>query len=128
MKRTPASVSVTLILISLIAAFWFIYAIILMLGVNPALPSAGVVKWVIFILALGTSVVMAGIVIFLRARKRFAFYFGVVLLTIIAVLSITDEVGLSDLVVLLASLITLGLLIKDRAWHLHAGISEKSVS
>jgi len=40
------------------------------------------------------------------------------MLTIIAVLSITDEFGWLDLFSLLISLIPLGLLLKDRDWYL----------
>jgi len=41
-----------------------------------------------------------------------------VLLAVIAVLSITDEFGLPDMISLLLSLVPLGLLLKDRAWYL----------
>jgi LPXTG-motif cell wall-anchored protein len=128
MKRTPASVSATLILISLNAAFWLIYAIIVALGAHPALPSTGIIKWVLFILALGTSVVLAVIVFFLRKHNRFAFYIGVALLAIIAVLILLDEIGAPDIAILLVNLVTLGLLLKDRAWYIQKGDSDQQAS
>ena len=119
MNRLPTSVSATLTLIILNAAFWLVFAFIVALGAIRSIPTDGVIKWVMVILALGVSGFLTGIVIFLRRRKRLAFYAGVAILIAIAVLSITDEFGLPDLFTLLISLVALGLMLKDRAWYLH---------
>jgi hypothetical protein len=113
MNRLPTSVSATLILIILNAAFWLVFAFIVALGAIPSITTDSVVKWV------GVSGFLTGIVIFLRRRNRLAFYAGVAILIAIAVLSITDEFGLPDLFTLLISLVALGLMLKDRAWYLH---------
>ena len=120
MNRLPASVSATLILIILNAAFWLVFAFIVALGAIPSIPPDGVVKWVMVILALGVSGFLTGIVIFLRRRNRLAFYTGVAILATIVVLSITDEFGLPDLFTLLISLVALGLMLKDRSWYLQS--------
>jgi hypothetical protein len=114
MNRLPASISATLILIILNAAFWLVFAFIVALGAIPSITTDSVVKWV------GVSGFLTGIVIFLRRRNRLAFYAGVAILIAIAVLSITDEFGLPDLFTLLISLVALGLMLKDRAWYLHS--------
>jgi hypothetical protein len=124
MERPPISISVTFFLILLNAAFWLVFAIIAALGVIHSI--AGLIRWVMVTLALGTSVTLAGTVIFLKRRNRFAFYFGVILLAIIAILSITDEFGPPDLFTLLISLAGLGLMLKDRAWYLQSGDSPPS--
>ena len=121
MERTPTSVTATLLLIILIAIFWLVFAVIVLIGAHPSLPSEGIFKWIMLVLALGTSIVLAGLVILLRKRIRLAFYFGVVVFATIAVLSITDQIGWSDLAMLVINLVTLGLLIKDRAWYLRSG-------
>jgi len=120
MNRLPASVSATLILIVLNAAFWFAFAFLVVFGAIRSIPTDGVIKWVMVILALGVSGFLTGIVILLRRRNRLAFYAGVAILATIGVLSITDQFGLPDLFTLLLSLVALGLMLKDRSWYLQS--------
>jgi len=121
MDRPPVSVRVTLILILLNAAFWLGFAILVAAGAIGSIPSASVIQWVMAILALVSAVALAGIAFFLRRRNRFAFYFGLALLALIAVLSIADQVGLLDLFTLLVNLVALGLMVRDRGWYLQWG-------
>jgi hypothetical protein len=123
MNRPPASVSAALMLIILDAAFWLVFAILVALEAMGSTPATGAMKWVMVILALISSVALAGIAILLRKRVRFAFYFGLTLLALIAVLSITDQVGLLDLFTLLLNLGAFGLMVKDRTWYLRSGNS-----
>jgi hypothetical protein len=118
MNRPPKSVSITLIFILLNATFWLVYAFIMVFGGIRSFAASSMLKWVMTILAFGSSAALVGTAIFLRRHNRFAFYFGLVLLASIAILSITDEFGLFDLFSLLVSLIPLGLMLKDRAWYL----------
>jgi len=69
-------------------------------------------------LACASAAALAGLAILLSRRNRFAFYLAVILLAIIAVLSITDQIGILDLVSLAVSVIPLVLLLKDRGWYL----------
>jgi hypothetical protein len=121
MNHPPRSVSAALIVIILNAAFWLAYAFIIALGNIHSFAASGIVKWVMATLAVCSSAALAGTAIFLRRHNRFAFYFGLVLLATIAILSVTDELGLLDLLSLLISLIPFGLMIKDRAWYLQSG-------
>jgi len=75
-------------------------------------------RWVMVILALGVSVVLAGLALLLRRRHRAAYFACTSLLGIITVLSITDQVGLPDLISFAISLAALVLMLKDRAWYL----------
>jgi hypothetical protein len=120
MNHPPKSVSTTLIFIILNAAFWLVYAFIMAFGGIRSLAASSVVKWIMTILALGSSVALVGTAFFLGKRNRLAFYFGLVILAIIAILSVTDEFGLLDLFSLLISLIPLGLMLRDRAWYLQS--------
>ncbi|MEJ2748962.1 MAG: hypothetical protein P8183_13810 [Anaerolineae bacterium] len=118
MKDSPKSVSATTAFIILNAVFWLAYTVITAFG-NTYLTTVPImVKSIIVILAFGSSVILIGIAIFIKRRNRFAFYFGLLMLAIIAVLSITDEFGLLDFFSLLISLIPLVLLLKDRNWYL----------
>jgi len=120
MNRLPTSVSATLILIILNAAFWLVFAFLVVFGAIPSIPTDGVIKWVMVILALGVSGFLTAIVILLRGRNRLGFYTGVAILATISVLSITDQFGLPDLFTLLISLVALGLMLKDRSWYLQS--------
>lgn len=111
-------VSAALILIALNAAFWLIFAVIAALGLIPAFRASDAVRWVMALLAFGVSGCLIVLVILLRRRNRLAFYGGMGLLAVIAVLSITDEFGLPDVISLLISLAALGLLLKDRDGYL----------
>ena len=117
MNRLPTSVSATLVLIILNAVFWLVFALIAALGGIRSIAALGVVKWVMVILALGVSGLLGGISVFLMRRNRLAFYAGVTLLAIIAVLSSMDQFGWPDLFTLLISLVALGLMLKDRSWY-----------
>lgn len=119
MNRPPISVSATLLLIALNAAFWLVFAIIAALGLIPSFRAANAARWIMAILALGASACLAGLAIFLRRRNRLASYAGGVILAAIAVLSITDQAGLPDLFTFVISLVALGLMLKDRGWYLH---------
>lgn len=118
MNRPPISVSATLILIVLNAAFWLVFAFIVALGAIQSISATGVGRWVMVVLALGVSGFLTGMAFFLMRRNRLAFYAGVTLLALIAVLSITDQFGWPDLLTLLICLVALGLMLKDRAWYL----------
>ena len=117
MNRLPTSVSTTLVLTILNAVFWLVFALIAALGGIRSIAGLGVVKWVMVILALGVSGLLGGISVFLMRRNRLAFYAGVTLLAIIAVLSSMDQFGWPDLFTLLISLVALGLMLKDRSWY-----------
>ena len=118
MKHQPVSVTVTLILILLSAAFWLFYAIFVAIAGVPSLPNAGAVRWVMAGLSFCVSVILISLVILLRRPNRLVFMAGIVFLGIIVTLSFTDQVGWVDLAVMLVSLVALLLLIKDRAWYL----------
>jgi len=124
MKRPPISVTVTLIFILLNAAVWFVFALLVAFNAVRSIPSTGIFKWIMIIPALGTSGILVGITIFLRRHNRIAFYSGLVMLVIIAVLSIADEFGWIDLFSLTISLVPLVLMIKDRSWYLFPGNSD----
>lgn len=118
MQNTPKSVAVTIAFIALNSVFWLAYAIIIAFGSAALTTVPAIMKWGFIVLALGCSLLLAGVALFLVRRNRLAFYFGLLMLTLVAVLSITDQFGWLDLFSLLISLIPLVLLLKDRDWYL----------
>ena len=118
MNTRPKTILVTQILILLNAAIWAGYGLYTLLTRNTAGTGLSAATWIMSALALASAVALVGVVLLLRKRNRWGFYFGLALLALIAVLSITDEVGLLDVLSLLVSLAPLILLIRDRKWYL----------
>jgi predicted membrane channel-forming protein YqfA (hemolysin III family) len=123
MKKQPKSVLAANLLILLEAIFWLGFAVAAAAGMIPSI-TAGVVRWIMAVLALGCSAALAGLAFLLWKRSRRAFYFSVILMGIVAILSIADQFGLLDLLSFLVNLVALILLLKDRAWYLGAGGKE----
>jgi hypothetical protein len=126
MTKTPISISVTLILLLLNAFIWLAFAIIVAAGLHPAIPDVRLVKWGMAILSLLTSGTLIGLSVFLRGRRRLAYYLALGLLVTISLLTLTDDFGLPDLIVLILTVAPLVLLIKDRTWYIeqYSGSSE----
>jgi predicted membrane channel-forming protein YqfA (hemolysin III family) len=59
-----------------------------------------------------------GLWVFLRRRSSLAYYLTLGLLSVISLLTLTDDFGLSDLIVLIITIAPFVLLIKDRGWYL----------
>ena len=118
MKRSPKTVAATLILILLNAAFWFVYAIITILTSDKADSISYVSRWIFSFLALGTAAVLVVLFFLLRKRIRFAYFIALIVLALLAVLSLTDQVGWPDVFSLLLSVIPFVLMLRDRKWYL----------
>jgi hypothetical protein len=117
MNRLPVTVRAALLLLALDALLWFSFGVVVAVGgvTSIAAPAA---RWVIAGLAWASAVALAGLALLLRQRLRPAFHLAVILLILIAVLSITDQIGWLDLASLAISVAPLVLLLKDRVWYL----------
>jgi len=118
MHQPPRTTITTQILILLNAAIWAGYAIYTLLTRNTAGIGLSAATWIMSALALAAAAALVVVVLLLRKRNRWGYPFGLALLALIAVLSITDEFGLLDALSLLISLAPLILLIRDRNWYL----------
>lgn len=117
MAVRPRSVKVALFLIILNAVIWLIFSAIVVLDGHPALPDSPLVKWVMAALAFATAIALFGLSILLKKRIRIAYYLALAFLLFISILTIFDDFGLVDLVVLMINIIPIILLIKDRVWY-----------
>jgi len=118
MRHSPPSVRFALLLLTLDAVLWFTFGVVAACGGIASINHPPDLRWVMAGLAWVGAIALAGIDLLLSRRSRPAFFVAISLLTIIAVLSITDQIGIADLVALAVSAAPLGLLLKDRAWYL----------
>lgn len=118
LAETPRSILIAHALILVNGVFWLLFAIVAAAGRLPGILAASPMKWIMAILALSVSVVLGILALLLQKRKKFAFYSIVLALPIIAVLSITDEVGVLDILTLAISLAAFILIISNRSWYL----------
>jgi hypothetical protein len=120
------SITLARIFIILNALIWLALGIIIALNVHPALPVPTTMKAIIAII----SIAMAGILIllffFLQKGNRMAYYLTIAFFGFVSILTIFDEVGLSDVFILVLNLIPIVLLIKDRTWYLKAQLRADS--
>ena len=115
------SIRIALVFIILNAIIWLAFALIVAADLHPAIPESDVIKWAMASMSLLTSGILLGLFILLRRKNRVAYWLTLGLLIIISILTITDEFGIADLVVLMIALVPLGLLLKDRGWYLQPG-------
>ena len=118
MTHRPLSVSAALIFLLLNALVWFVFGVIVAASAHPALPDLPLLKGVMAFLALAIAVILLGLFVFLGKRNRTAYFLALGLLIAITLLTIFDDFGLVDLIVLIINIAPIILLIKDRAWYL----------
>jgi lysylphosphatidylglycerol synthetase-like protein (DUF2156 family) len=118
MNHRPISVSATMIFILLNALIWLAFGAIVAVGAHPALPVSPLINGIMASLAFITAGILLALLAFLGKRNRVAYYLTLCLLVVISILTIFDDFGLADFVVLIINIAPFILLIKDRAWYL----------
>jgi hypothetical protein len=84
---------------------------------HPALPVPPALKWIMALLSIGMAGILLGLFVLLRKGNRGAYYLILAFFAVTSLLTIFDDVGLSDIVVLILNIIPIVLLIQDRAWY-----------
>jgi len=120
MKNRPLSVNATFAFILLNIIIWLALGIIIAVDAHPAIPDVPIMKGILAALSLVIACVLIVLFIFIYRRNRTAFYLTLAFFAVTSALTIIDEVGLSDIVVLVINIIPIVLLIKDRNWYLQA--------
>jgi len=118
MTQSPFSVSAALFFLLLNALVWLGFTILVAANAHPALPDSRTVQWIMAALAFGSACALGVLIVLLWKRIRIAYSLTLGLLALLAVLTITDEVGWADLIYLAVVVTPLVLLIKDRSWYL----------
>jgi lysylphosphatidylglycerol synthetase-like protein (DUF2156 family) len=118
MPDRPRSVTACLTFILFNALVWLIFGGIIAANAHPSLAMPPLLKGVMAFLSFCIAVFLAGLFFLLVKRNRIAYLLALGLLSVISVLSLFDQFGLSDLVILAINIVPIVLLIKDRDWYL----------
>jgi lysylphosphatidylglycerol synthetase-like protein (DUF2156 family) len=128
MNKRPVSVSVTLLFILLNALIWLTLGVVIAVNIHPGIQSVPpTVKGVMAGLSFAAAAVLLVLCILLAKRIRVAWYAAILALVVSASLSIFDDFGWSDLIMLVINLVPIILLVKERAWFLQANLAHAPV-
>jgi len=111
------SFQIALIFILVISIFWFGFSVIVASGFHPALPDSQLYQWIMAVLAFLTAVFLLIQYFLLKAKIKLAYFLTIAFLIFLAILTIMDDIGVIDFLVLLVTLLPVILLIKDRKWY-----------
>ena len=120
MTKRPLTVIVTSVFVLLNSLIWLALGILIATGLHPGMSVPAGTRSIMAFLSFAIVAVLLGLFIFLNKGSRTAYYLILAFFTFTAVLTFFDDVGWSDLLVLLINIIPLILLIKDRAYYLPA--------
>jgi hypothetical protein len=118
MSKRPLSVTINLSFILLNALIWLVLGILIAIHAHPALPDQPLVKVIMSILSFFIATITVCLYYMLKKQIRFGYYLTLAFFVGVSLLTVFDEFGISDLIVLIINLIPIVLLIKDRAWYL----------
>ncbi|NJD59375.1 MAG: hypothetical protein C3F13_13520 [Anaerolineales bacterium] len=117
MNHRPWTVTLTAVLILLNTLIWLILGIIIAVNAHPALPVPPLMKGIMATISILMALILLGLWIFLLRGNRIAYYLTLAFFLLTATLTILDDVGVADLVVLALNIVPVVLLILDRKWY-----------
>ena len=110
--------SITRWLIYLNALIWLSFALITALDLHPAIPEGPLYRWGMSVMAFLTGISLIVLYHLLSKGYRIALYLLLIGFGLISILTITDQFGIYDLIVLILNLAIFLLLIKERHQYL----------
>lgn len=110
-KQVPALLKTTQILFFVNAVVWLIFSV---LGFVRAANVQTALRWTYSVLMLVNAALMFWLGIQIVKKKAWIFFFAIAYITVNAVLSITDQFGWWDALILLLNLVLLGFLFAAR--------------
>ena len=117
----PVSVTVTLVLMALLALSWLGIGVIIALGIHPGMrllePGP---RTVMAALSLGAGGVALGLTLALARRSRLGFWAALAFLGLAALAVVFDDIGWADLIFVAINITPVILLLRDRLWYLHS--------
>ena len=113
----PRTVTITRFLLLAHALVWLVFAALAAFGWLPGLPSTAWLRGLMAGLAALTGLLLLGLVYFLEHRQRLAYYAALALLFLIALLTLTDQLGWIDLVYSVLAMAPVILLIIEKDWY-----------
>jgi len=118
MKNSPLIIKIALVFILINAIGWLVLGVLFATGVHTGLPDDATLKLIMMLGFFGGAIILMLLFQLLRMRKRLAYFITLVVLALIMLLTLFDQVGLADAVVLVITLVPFVLLILGRKWFL----------
>lgn len=118
MKNFPLIIKIALVFILVNAIGWLMLGVLVATGVHTGLPDDETLKLIMLLGLFGGAIILLLLFQLLRMRKRLAYFITLVALALIMLLTLFDQVGLADAVVLVITLVPFVLLIMGRKWFL----------
>ena len=118
-QKQPLEIRIIYISMLLNALIWLALGIIVLADLHPALPAGAAIRRTMGGLLVTAGILILALAILLRRRKRIAYWLTLALLAPIIVVTIMDEFGLADLIVVLIHLAPFVLLLRNREWFIN---------
>lgn len=113
----PSTFTFTLFFVLINAAVWLVMGVLLLLGVNPALKAIGSLRWIFGALAIAAAGMMVMLYRQLKLRSRSAYRVTLSLFAAIAIVTLLDQGGWADALLLAITLVPLTFLFISRHWY-----------
>ena len=111
------SIFISQLFVLLCATIWLAFAFVVAAGLHPALPDSVVYRCIMAVLAIMTSVFLLIMFFLLRKKNKISYFLTIIFLIFLTILTIADDLGLIDFIVLSITITPIILLIKDRKWY-----------
>jgi len=115
----------TRLMIYLNAFLWLLFALIIGVGAHPSYPIGSAYHLPMTVAAFMATAVLFVLAWLLRKPNPLAFWASVAVLAVTILIALFDEVGAADLAFILATLLPLAFLIKNRSWYLQPSAPEE---
>lgn len=112
------SIFITRFFVLLNAIIWLTYSLIVATGNHPALPDSVFYKWFLAISAFFSSTFLFLLHFLLKKKTKFAYFLTIAFLILIVLLTVIDDLGIIDMIVLFITITPIILLIKNRKWFI----------
>jgi hypothetical protein len=126
--RRPATLTISLLFILLDGLVWLVFGIIILIGAHPALPDLPYLRLFYVTASFAIASLLFVLLFFLLRRNRVAFILVLTMQGATILLTIADQVGWSDLIVILLNIVPFVLLIKHRMWFMPAAPPQDSTT
>jgi hypothetical protein len=120
MRKQPLTVTINLIIILINALIWLALGIIIAFNLHPGLPDLPGIKLGLTIISFVIFGMLLGLTFLLRKHNRTGYYLSLAFFIGTSIVTFFDDVGISDVVFLIISLIPVIFLIVDRKWYLQS--------
>ena len=119
MKNIPIIIKVALGFILLVALVWLVIGVLIAAQLHPGLSTSDpLIHWGMAAASFAAFVVLVALAGLLAKRRRLAFFITLVALAVVMLLTLFDQMGWADLLMLLVTLVPFALLIIGRKWFL----------